>query len=94
MNEFKLPLQFSGNVINLLSVDSIEKFSDGSFAIYVPADGISYPEYVINLRLTDAPKGTYTLSIIPNNIGIGTYDKYNLVVNTEFSRRIAKNTSG
>lgn len=94
MNEFKLTLQFSGNVINLLSVDSIEIFSDGSFAIYVPADGISSSEYVINLRLTDAPKGTYTLTIIPNHIGIGTYDKYNLVVNTEFSRRIAKNTSG
>lgn len=77
-----------------MSVDSIEGFSDDSFAIYVPADESSRPEYVINLRLSDAPKGTYVLKIMPKMFVDGTFDRYNLVVNTEFSRRIEKNDIG
>lgn len=91
-----LTFQLLGNVINLLSVDSIERFSDGSFAIYVSADEASHPEYVINLRVSDAPKGVYTLTTIPKRLAGGFYSKYNLLVNTEFNQhhRIAKKNFG
>lgn len=43
------------------------------------------PGTIINLNVTDAPNGIYTLKILPATIENGTQDNYyNLLVNTEF----------
>lgn len=72
-------------------MDSVASFSIDSRAIYVQANNENGPETIVNLDITDSPKGIYTLKIIPEVTSIGTYDKYNLIVNTEFDRRRAKN---
>lgn len=77
---------FVGKVCNLLSIDSVARFSIGSRAVYSPDD-----KTYINLNVTDSPKGIYSLAIIPEVTSSGTQQKYSLVVDSEFDRRLWKN---
>lgn len=71
--------------IDLLNVNSVRAFSNGSAAVYVPNNQHNRPEMIVNLNVTDAPNGIYTLDIVPATIENGTQDHaYNLLVNTEF----------
>lgn len=71
---------------NLLSVDSVARFSIGSHVIYMPND-----ETIITLNVTDAPKGIYSFTIIPEITNVGAYEKYNLVIESEFDCRLKEN---
>lgn len=82
---------FIGKIINLLNIDSVASFSINSRAIYIQTYNETDPETIINLYVTDSPKGIYTLRIIPETTTIGTYVKYNLIVNREYDHRRAKN---
>lgn len=77
---------FLGPIWNLLSIDSVARFSIGSHAIYAPDDKIT-----INLNVTDAPKGIYTLTILPEAGSAGQHQKYSLYVDAEFDRRLMRN---
>lgn len=71
--------------IDLLNVNAVRDFSNGSAAVYVPNNQYNRPEMIINLNVTDAPNGIYTLKIVPATIENGTQDHvYNLLVTTEF----------
>ncbi|XP_031633171.1 uncharacterized protein LOC116346974 [Contarinia nasturtii] len=76
-----------GKICNLLSIDSVKRFSNGSRAIYMPND----QKFVIDLNITATPKGIYVLTIVPEITNSGTYEKYNLMVDSEFDRRTTKN---
>lgn len=89
MNKMQLNhliLKFLGLKIDLLNVKSVRDFSNGSVAVYVPNNQYNNrPETIINLNVTNAPNGIYTLKIMPTTIENGTQDNfYNLLVNTEF----------
>lgn len=84
-------LWFIGEKINLLDVDSVASFSTNSRAIYSPSEGDQYAYLTINLSLLDSPNGVYTLTVTPDIVS-GTFDKYNLEVETEYDRRPAKDS--
>lgn len=76
-----------GMKIDLLNINSVRKFSNGSVAVYVPNNQHNCPETIININVTDAPNGIYVLKITP----VSTVEKtetrnnhYNLLVNTKF----------
>lgn len=75
-----------GVKIDLLNVNSVHDFSNGSVAVYVSNKRLNCPETIINLNVIDAPNGIYTLNILPATDN-GTQDNfYNLIVNTEFAQ--------
>lgn len=80
--------------IDLLDVNSVHDFSNGSVAVYVSNNQLKCPETIVNLNVIDAPSGIYMLKISPAT-GIlvnGTHDNfYNLLVNTEFAQQHEKN---
>lgn len=70
--------------IDLLNANSVRDFSNGSAAVYVPNNQHNRPEMIVNLNVTDAPNGIYTLKTVPAANGNGTQEHvYNLLVNTE-----------
>lgn len=75
-----------GRICNLLSIDSVARFSIGSRAIYSPDD-----KAYINLNVTNAPKGIYSLTVIPEVTSTGVQRTYGLHVDSEFDRRLLKN---
>lgn len=72
--------------IDLLNASSVRDFSNGSVAVYVPNNQHNNrPETIINLNVTNAPIGIYTLKTMPATVENGAQDNfYNLLVNTEF----------
>lgn len=71
--------------IDLLNANAVRDFSNGSAAVYVPNNQHNRPELIVNLNVTDAPNGIYTLKIVPATIENRTQDHaYDLLVNTEF----------
>lgn len=78
-------LYIIGNV-DLLSADSVASFSDGSHAVRMPADQSNRPEIIINLRLSSAPIGVYSLHILPHSEA-----QTKVMVTTELQRRLQMN---
>lgn len=79
--------------IDLLNVNSVRDFSNGSVAIYIPYNQFNRPEAIINLNVADAPNGIYMLKIIPATVENGTQESfYNLLVNTEFDQVYEKDS--
>lgn len=73
--------------IDLLNVNSVREFSNGSVAIYIPNNQFNRPETIVNLNVIDAPNGIYMLKLMPATLENGTQDSfYNLLVNTEFGK--------
>lgn len=86
MQNYHYYCNFLGRICNLLSIDSVARFSIGSRAIYSPDD-----KAYINLNVTNAPKGIYSLTVIPEVTSTGVQRKYGLHVDSEFDRRLMKN---
>lgn len=81
----------TGKLVNLLSTDSVRKFSPGSVAIYVLKNHMNRPELVANLNVSNGPHGIYMLKITPQlSDDDEPQENYNLLINTEFDQQFQK----
>lgn len=79
----------TGDVIDLLSEESVNDFSYGSYAIYFAADENEHHHHnaqtIINLNVTKS-NGIYTIDIQPHYHYDGSAEIYSLFIRTDFER--------
>lgn len=54
---------------------------------------MNQPELIVNLNVSNAPTGVYSLEITPQRSDNGIQDNYNLLVNTQFDQQFHENAN-